>query len=271
MSYFPKKLRSFVVLTSAILATAVASVVRVPCEIYKQRLQAGLHKNLQDAIKYSWKNEGIVGLYGNGHLLSQLIRDVPYTLITTLSYEALQYFLSRQRKLHKAESPYIKDDASFSGSKAFNRILQVPYISTVATKAYYIYSYVKAKLYIDVYRRILMHDNHLIRRFQDGICGAVAGGFSSFITSPLDVMKTRLSIYSTPKIPSFVEKTYAFSKDADLMSNMHKIQQVWREMLHENAFFAGATTRVLQKIPANALFFMFYEAFRYMLGAVDSD
>jgi hypothetical protein len=172
--------------------------------------------------------------------------------------------------LHKSELE-IKEDVSFSGSKAFDRILKVPYISTVATKAHYIYSFVKAKLYLDVYRRILMHDNHLIRRFQDGICGAVAGGFSSFITTPLDVMKTRLSIYSTPRIPSFVEKTYALSKDVDFMSNLHKIRQVWKEMLHENAFFAGATTRVLQKIPANALFFMFYETFRYMLGAVDSD
>jgi hypothetical protein len=34
-------------------------------------------------------------------------------------------------------------------------------------------------------------------------------------------------------------------------------------------FFAGTSSRLLHKIPANGLFFLFYEAFRFMLGAVD--
>lgn len=85
---------------------------------------------------------------------------------------------------------------------------------------------------------------------QDAICGALAGGASTFLTTPMDVIKTRL-MNSDCRYSSFLDALTQISSKEGLP-----------------AFFSGVDSRLLHKIPANGLFFLFYEAFRYLLGSV---
>jgi len=80
------------------------------------------------------------------------------------------------------------------------------------------------------------------------IAGAVAGGVGSFLTNPMDVVKTRIQTDPT----------------------VYKgILDCARRTLSEEgvgAFGRGCGARLCHKIPANGLFFINYEFFRRVLG-----
>lgn len=201
----PKEYRFIAVAAAATFSNSVAAVFRVPYEVYKQRLQAGMHQSIFEAVQFSWEREGLLGLFASGKLTSQIIRDVPYAIITAVVYDILQIFMNRIR------FQCIKSESTFPQSKK------------EAIGKYY--------------------------QLQDAFCGAAAGGISSFFTTPMDVVKTRLM--TTNSYSSFLHATKTILRDEGFTT-----------------FFAGSTSRVLHKIPANALFFVFYEAFRFMFGAV---
>ena len=194
----PSHLRFLAVGIGAMVGNSLAAVLRVPYEVYKQRLQAGMHADLLSAVTHSWKTEGFIGLFAGGKLASQIIRDVPYAIIGAITYDILQRLVTKKRLEAEAEGKNTKS----------------------------------------------------VGQFQDAICGALAGGIGTYLTTPMDVIKTRLMI--TDK--------YSSVPDA--------IQRILREDGF-STFFAGVQSRLLHKIPANGLFFLFYEAFRYMLGAVE--
>jgi solute carrier family 25 S-adenosylmethionine transporter 26 len=80
---------------------------------------------------------------------------------------------------------------------------------------------------------------------RDFILGGIAGGFGSWVTNPMDVVKTRLQINSDQYGGSILTCT----------------KEVWREG-GLAAFLRGSVPRLVHKVPANAFFFLFYEAFR---------
>jgi solute carrier family 25 S-adenosylmethionine transporter 26 len=86
----PESMNLVAVAVSAAFGNTVASVLRVPYEVVKQRLQAGLHQSTWEAIIHISKTEGLVGLFAGGKLASQMLRDIPYAIATLLSYEILQ-------------------------------------------------------------------------------------------------------------------------------------------------------------------------------------
>jgi hypothetical protein len=50
--------------------------VRIPCEVLKQRLQAGLFDNVGEAIVGTWQQDGLKGFFrGTG---ATLCREVPF-------------------------------------------------------------------------------------------------------------------------------------------------------------------------------------------------
>lgn len=81
------KARSGMVAISAALADVVACVVRVPCEVVKQRLQVGVYGNLSGAIR-EISQLGVGRLYAG--LSAQLARDVPYAAVEFMFYERLK-------------------------------------------------------------------------------------------------------------------------------------------------------------------------------------
>jgi solute carrier family 25 S-adenosylmethionine transporter 26 len=84
----------------------------------------------------------------------------------------------------------------------------------------------------------------------DMMIGAIAGGIGSYLTNPMDVIKTRMqmdtdgSLYHG-KLWYCLSQTYL--KDGP------------------SAFLRGSIPRLLHKVPANGAFFLFYEWFRLLL------
>jgi len=90
------------------------------------------------------------------------------------------------------------------------------------------------------------------RWIRDMIAGATAGGIGSYLTNPLDVIKTRLQTVGSggvaPYGGSISACAVAVLEEGGLM-----------------AFLRGSVPRLMHKIPANGCFFVFYEFFRRML------
>ncbi|CAM9141643.1 unnamed protein product [Phaeothamnion confervicola] len=82
---------------SAGIGNFVATFFRVPQEIVKQRLQAGVHPNTAVAIASIYQKQGLLGFFGKSGLATQMARDIPYAMITLLVYESLQTWSRRRR------------------------------------------------------------------------------------------------------------------------------------------------------------------------------
>lgn len=208
---FPPNMKYVVVALSAMIGNTIASVFRVPYEVFKQRIQAGQHLTTWEAVSYSWKNEGIVGLFGGGKLTSQIFRDVPYAIVTLVSYEILQTLLTKI--VYDIET-----------SRKINKIID-------------------------------KNDNEKsifeTKKIKDAVCGSAAGGLGTLVTTPMDVIKTRMM--TSNRYSSVVEASLDIAKKEGL-----------------GTFFVGTIPRLAHKIPANGIFFLCYELFKTMLD-VPSD
>ncbi|KAL3784941.1 hypothetical protein ACHAW5_003621 [Stephanodiscus triporus] len=95
-------------------------------------------------------------------------------------------------------------------------------------------------------------DNH--RWLRDMAAGATAGGIGSYLTNPFDVVKTRLQ---------------TTGGDGGGGGYGGSIANCARAVLDEGgptAFLRGSVPRLMHKIPANGLFFVFYEFFKRRRG-----
>lgn len=69
---------------SSFLSTFLGTAVRIPCEVLKQRLQAGLFNNVGEAIVGTWHQDGLKGFFrGTG---ATLCREVPFYVVGTGLY-----------------------------------------------------------------------------------------------------------------------------------------------------------------------------------------
>ncbi|CAN0909311.1 Probable S-adenosylmethionine carrier 2, chloroplastic [Linum grandiflorum] len=60
-------------------STVLGTAVRIPCEVLKQRLQAGLFDNVGEAIVGTWQQDGLKGFFrGTG---ATLCREVPFYVV----------------------------------------------------------------------------------------------------------------------------------------------------------------------------------------------
>ena len=146
--------------------------------------------------RFSYSKMNIRTLFPIGGIASQMLRDIPYAVITLLSYEHLKCVWKP-----RAEEAYP----------------DVP------------------------------------KRTWDLLVGGVAGGVGSFITNPMDVIKTRLQTDAGTVYGGSILKCSALT---------------WEEA-GPSAFLRGSVPRLLHKVPANAFFFLFYEFFRSMLNVKD--
>ena len=86
----------------------------------------------------------------------------------------------------------------------------------------------------------------------DLLVGGLAGGVGSYLTNPMDVIKTRLQT------------------DSALYSgSIRTCAKLTFEEGGPAAFLRGSVPRLLHKVPANAFFFFFYEFFRSVLKVED--
>lgn len=88
--------------------------------------------------------------------------------------------------------------------------------------------------------------------YQSAICGAIAGGFSAGVTTPLDVAKTRITL----------------SEKKQKLTQKYKISNTLKEIVRENGYkglFAGLVPRVTMISFGGLIFFGVYEKTKKLL------
>lgn len=111
----------------------MACLIRVPTEVVKQRMQAGLGTSISSTLKSIMAIDGIGGLYKGFGIT--LMREIPFSLVQFPLYEKMK--------------------------------------STIA--------------YLT---------NRPTHSYESAICGSISGGIAAAVTTPLDVIKTRLMLGS---------------------------------------------------------------------------
>jgi len=88
------------------------------------------------------------------------------------------------------------------------------------------------------------------RKLWDFVIGGTSGGLGSWVTNPMDVIKTRLQTDVNGQLYGG--------------SIVQCARTVWQEG-GAAAFLRGSVPRLMHKVPANCFFFVFYETFRRLL------
>ncbi|XP_059642356.1 S-adenosylmethionine carrier 1, chloroplastic/mitochondrial isoform X2 [Cornus florida] len=110
---FPENLSAVAHLTAGAIGGLAASLIRVPTEVVKQRMQTRQFASAPDAVRLIVSREGFKGLYaGYG---SFLLRDLPFDAIQFCLYEQLRigYKLAAKRDLNDPENAII---GAFAGA-----------------------------------------------------------------------------------------------------------------------------------------------------------
>lgn len=240
---FPRRRNDIVVVAAAAVADVAASLVRVPCEVLKQRLQVGLYRHVAHALQAVVASPvvGVPRLYAG--LPAQLARDVPYTAAEFLIYENLKAAVFRRRAARHATV-----NAGYT-----TRGRQVEHLRLQETK---------------------------LNRSTGLAIGAVAGAFAAVISNPADVVKTRLmtqvqiasnTVVSSPvstsasAITGIAARSMAYRGVRDAFVRIAKEEGV-------ATFAKGIAPRMAAKALQSALFFAAYEGLRWTIsGAFQVD
>ncbi|PWA80838.1 S-adenosylmethionine carrier 1 [Artemisia annua] len=113
LKMLPENLSAVAHLTAGAIGGVAASLVRVPTEVVKQRMQTRQFASAPDAVRLIVAKEGFKGLYaGYG---SFLLRDLPFDAIQFCIYEQLRigYKLAARRDLNDPENAAI---GAFAGA-----------------------------------------------------------------------------------------------------------------------------------------------------------
>ncbi|CAL9130066.1 unnamed protein product [Musa textilis] len=107
LKVFPKNLSAFAPLAAGAIGGVAASLIRVPTEVVKQRMQTGQFTSAPNAVRLIVAKEGIRGLYAG--YSSFLLRDLPFDAIQFCIYEQLRigYKIAAQRELSDPENAII--------------------------------------------------------------------------------------------------------------------------------------------------------------------
>merc|ERR1719230_77349 len=124
----------------------------------KQRLQTGMYKSTQEAILLLYKENGMLGFWAKDGLMAQIFRDVPYAVITLLTYEGL-----RSICIQKKKQSYIEN------MNTLNNVSKAEMDSYLGDKS-----------------------NFKPTDVENLLIGAIAGGIGTFSSNPMDVIKTRI-------------------------------------------------------------------------------
>ncbi|CAL9090551.1 unnamed protein product [Musa acuminata var. zebrina] len=113
LKVFPENLSAFAHLTAGAVGGVAASLIRVPTEVVKQRMQTGQFTSAPNAVRLIVAKEGIRGLYAG--YSSFLLRDLPFDAIQFCIYEQLRigYKIAAQRELSDPENAII---GAFAGA-----------------------------------------------------------------------------------------------------------------------------------------------------------
>ncbi|XP_028555953.1 S-adenosylmethionine carrier 1, chloroplastic/mitochondrial isoform X3 [Dendrobium catenatum] len=113
LKLFPENLSAFAHLTAGAIGGAASSLIRVPTEVVKQRMQTRQFNSASDAVRLILAKEGFRGLYAG--YSSFLLRDIPFDAIQFCIYEQLRigYRVAAKRELSDPEIAVI---GAFAGA-----------------------------------------------------------------------------------------------------------------------------------------------------------
>ncbi|ONK58219.1 uncharacterized protein A4U43_C09F9780 [Asparagus officinalis] len=113
LKVFPENLSAFAHLTAGAIGGAASSLIRVPTEVVKQRMQTGQFASAPDAVRLIVAKEGFKGLFAG--YSSFLLRDLPFDAIQFCLYEQLRigYKIAARRELSDPENAVI---GAFAGA-----------------------------------------------------------------------------------------------------------------------------------------------------------
>ncbi|ESQ50206.1 hypothetical protein EUTSA_v10002008mg [Eutrema salsugineum] len=107
---------------ASLLGTVLGTILRIPCEVLKQRLQANQFDNIMEATISTWHQDGLKGLFrGTG---VTLLREVPFYVAGMGLYNESKKLVKRQlgRELEPWESIAV---GALSGG--FTAVLTTPF------------------------------------------------------------------------------------------------------------------------------------------------
>ncbi|KAF3333461.1 mitochondrial carrier protein [Carex littledalei] len=113
LTMFPENLSAFAHLSAGAIGGLAASLIRVPTEVVKQKMQTGQFSSAPDAVRLILSKEGSKGLFaGYG---SFLLRDLPFDAIQFCIYEQMRigYKTAAKRDLTDPENAVI---GAFAGA-----------------------------------------------------------------------------------------------------------------------------------------------------------
>ena len=159
---YPPKTHLLVELTASLLASLPANVIRIPAEVTKQRVQAGLEDKALTAAADIWKTEGPLGLYVGGG--AHLARELPFNMVQFLAFRNLKDAVLATAAAGPAGA--VVGAAATGGLASSFAQAAVTAAGAGAGASPHLQVWVKALL------------------------GAVAAGVASVVTQPLDTIKT---------------------------------------------------------------------------------
>ncbi|KAG0495945.1 hypothetical protein HPP92_000636 [Vanilla planifolia] len=110
---FPENLSAFAHLTAGAIGGAASSLIRIPTEVVKQRMQTRQFASAPEAVRLIVAKEGLRGLYAG--YSSFLLRDLPFDAIQFCIYEQIRigYSVAARRELTDPENAII---GAFAGA-----------------------------------------------------------------------------------------------------------------------------------------------------------
>lgn len=244
---FPRRKNDVVVAVSAALGDVAASLVRVPCEVLKQRLQVGVYSNVLQALRLSLAPAagGLGRLYAG--LGAQLTRDVPYAAAEFVIYENLK--TAALRRAERRSQHIAREMSSSNKDSNRNDVGRQEQGQPAAAR--------------------------LQQRLQDGklgrvdglVVGAIAGAIAAIVSNPADVVKTRLMTQVRTGGSAHLAKGRAYQGVRDAFIRIAKEEGVF-------VFGKGIAPRIAAKALQSALFFAAYEGLRKTISTavgVDSN
>lgn len=203
-------MKSLLLWIGAAISFIISSIVIVPGELIKQQLQMSHYDNVLHAITSIFNDLGILGLFVGYD--GVFYRDVPYTMIELGLYEILKNNIQNYKINQNQQKQSSLDVSSESSSDSS---------STIITTLWY----------------------------EEIGAAAITGAIASFVTTPLDVIKTKLMV------------------NQELYPNFTFLDCLY-DTIHQHGYmsiFAGVTARMAWIIPFTILYLPTYDCIKRTL------
>ena len=233
-------------MVAASLGELAACSVRVPTEVLKQRAQARQHRNGLEAFREIWSLRSSPGSWAT--VARELYRGGAVTVLREIPFTAIQFPLWEWSKATYGRVKLQLETASLNATTTSPS----PSPPSSSPSPY----------------PTIPHPGPAVTPLESAICGSIAGGTAALVTTPLDVLKTRLmlsrqhlDITPTGAVPGSQYKPRA--------------AQTARQILHElvtkegySALMKGWAPRMMWISIGGAVFLGAYDAVRETLESL---